>query len=194
MIFSRTPAFVFFAVPKTGSTSVETALESYADTAVSSRWNKHVLAMKLVEEMPAELWSASFRFAFVRDPFDWMYSWYRYRQRDALRDPTHKHHHRYTGGMSYDTFVATFRSGDLMLTQSDFLVDEAGDLLVDFVGRYENLQRDFEHVCDRLGIPAQPLPRTNESRARSSERPVMAESSRQIIREYFARDFAQFGY
>jgi hypothetical protein len=34
---------------------------------------------------------------------------------------------------------------------------------VDFVGRYESLQADFDQVCARVGIPPTPLPRVNRS-------------------------------
>jgi len=194
MLCSRDPAFLFVAVPKTGSSSVEAALAAFADPALSSAWNKHVLAMKLADEMPAALWQACFRFAFVRNPYDWMGSWYRYRQRDALRDPAHRHHHRYTGNMSFDDFVATFRDGDLMLTQSDFLVDRKGELLVHAAGRYEHLQTDLDRIGDRLGLPPTPLGRVNASRAVQGGPPTMSRASRRIINEYFARDFALFGY
>jgi hypothetical protein len=49
--------------------------------------------------------------------------------------------------------------------QYDFLFDEQGRLLVDFVGRYESLQADFDTVCARLGIPPTPLPHENRSLA-----------------------------
>src|SRR5919109_135745 len=39
--------------------------------------------------------------------------------------------------------------------QQDFLVDERGRLLVDFVGRFERLEVDFREVCQRLSIGAE---------------------------------------
>ena len=50
-----------------------------------------------------------------------------------------------------------------IIPQHDFLYDEAGRLLVDFVGRFERLQADFDVVCARVGIPSTPLPRANRS-------------------------------
>ena len=82
MIYSEQPPFIFIAVPKTGSSSVGQVLQTYADTQVSSAYNKHVLAMKLQEELPAERWGGVLRFAFVRNPYSWMYSWYKFRQRE----------------------------------------------------------------------------------------------------------------
>ena len=39
-----------------------------------------------------------------------------------------------------------------VMPQTDMLFDEGGTLLVDFVGKFENLQADFDQVCARLGF------------------------------------------
>src|SRR3712207_8701173 len=46
--------------------------------------------------------------------------------------------------------------------QKDFVVDEAGRLIVDFVGRYETIERDFAAVCARLEIECR-LPHLNST-------------------------------
>ncbi len=193
MIIARDLSFLFIAVPKTGSSSVEALLEPRADEELSGRWNKHVLAMKLRDELSPAIWSGAYKFAFVREPYSWMQSWYRYRQRAALKNPAHPHHHRYTGNLSFDEFVAGFRSGELMLRQCDFLTSKEGELLVDHVGRYEHLARDFSRVSDILGIENIPLPVRNQSPGADSGI-AMSPDSRRIIREYFARDFELFDY
>lgn len=196
MIISRDPAFIFVAVPKTGSTSVENMLQPYCDRQLAAAFGKHALAIKLREDLPEAIWNQSFRFAFVRNPYDWMYSWYRFRSRAALRAPTHPAHDRYTGDISFDQFVHTFSDKELMLRQSDFLSDHGGwgEPLVDFVGRYETLQRDYEIVCDRLGLIAAQLPLTNESAGAARGELPMSSDSRRIINEYFRPDFELFGY
>lgn len=193
MIIARDLSFLFVAVPKTGTSSVEALLETRADEELSGRWNKHVLAMKLRDELSPAIWDGAYKFAFVREPYSWMQSWYRYRQRDALKNPAHPHHHRYTGAMSFDQFVAGFREGELMLRQCDFLTSNTGELLVDYVGRYEHLAQDFSFVRERLGITQMELPLRNQSPG-SDSGIAMSGDSRRIIREYFARDFELFGY
>jgi len=49
------------------------------------------------------------------------------------------------------------------MSQYDFLHDEAGKLLVNFVGKYETLQAGFDTVCARLGLPPTRLPWVNRS-------------------------------
>ena len=44
-----------------------------------------------------------------------------------------------------------------------WILDDDGNCLVDFIGRFENMQEDFNIVCDKIGIPRQQLPHLNKS-------------------------------
>ncbi len=41
----------------------------------------------------------------MREPLDWVGSWYRFRARSELADTSHPRHAEYTGAMSFDQFV-----------------------------------------------------------------------------------------
>jgi hypothetical protein len=97
-----------------------------------------------------------FKFSFVRNPWDRLVSEYKYRGHPVRMDfKTYLFRHLPKPGFT-DTYCH-------IVPQSEFLFDELGTLLVDFVGRYESLQTDFETVCARLGIPPSPLPHANRS-------------------------------
>jgi hypothetical protein len=49
------------------------------------------------------------------------------------------------------------------MPQHNFLFDKEENLLVDFVGKFERLQEDFNKVCKRLGISKSTLPHINKS-------------------------------
>jgi hypothetical protein len=45
------------------------------------------------------------------------------------------------------------RNDVLFKPQWGFISNEIGENVVDFVGRFESLQMDFELVCERVGLP-----------------------------------------
>ena len=97
-----------------------------------------------------------FTFSFVRNPWDRIVSEYKYRRYPITIDfKTYLFKHLPTPG-----WTGPYRH---VLPQYDFLYDETGTLLVDFVGKFESLQADFDTVSARLGIPPTPLPRANQS-------------------------------
>ncbi|WP_137702892.1 sulfotransferase family 2 domain-containing protein [Marimonas lutisalis] len=91
------------AVPKTGSTAYEMALKRRADISFSGR-RKHANAAFFHRRIAPFLESAygltPERLAVIRDPLDQIRSWYRYRQREALKGSKYS-----TRGISFDEFV-----------------------------------------------------------------------------------------
>jgi len=103
-----------------------------------------------------EIFDDYFKFSFVRNPWSRLVSVYK--------------HLGFNRKCDFKKFLMTkFKNGifrDMhwfVGPQSNFLYSETGELLVDFVGRFETLQSDFEHVCTMVGLPVTQLPHVNRS-------------------------------
>ena len=155
---------------------------------------------------PAEFESL-FKFSFVRNPFERIVSEYRYR--NYLR-------HR-----SFRDFVLNRLPGKgwddqyrHVMPQYDMLHDAREHLLVDFVGRFENLEADFAEVCRRIGTAGTPLRHRNRSdkwtrklkrharnlmyqngeNHKSGYRAFYDTETREAVSRLYQRDIETFGY
>ncbi|MCB1862644.1 MAG: sulfotransferase family 2 domain-containing protein, partial [Gammaproteobacteria bacterium] len=80
-------------------------------------------------------------------------------------------------------------------SQLDYLIDLRGKILVDFIGRYENLNNDFAHVCEVLGIRRLQLPHKREARDRNKDyRSYYSDALAELVENYFERDIKTLNY
>jgi chondroitin 4-sulfotransferase 11 len=80
-----------------------------------------------------------------------------------------------------------------IFNQADYLTDKNGNIVVDFIGRFENLAADTDHVFRTLNMKSVSLPKLNQSQHSHYSQWYNAKT-RQLIEERFARDIALFGY
>jgi chondroitin 4-sulfotransferase 11 len=153
--------------------------------------------------------SEYFKFTFVRNPWDKIVSFYHYHKRRKweLFPWTEANAPEFNafiqkifvedgGALAYEVFRG--RGGEsthrLRLSNSlDWVSGPDGKVLVDFIGRVENLQADFDQACDRIGVRRRDLGHVN----RSTHKPYWEyynEESRRIVAERFSKDLDYFGY
>ena len=77
--------------------------------------------------------------------------------------------------------------------QMFWLTDETGNMIVDFVGRFENFQSEFNLMCDKWGVSRKRLPHKLKTK-RESYQKYYTEETRDIIAELYKRDIEAFGY
>ncbi|RYD22663.1 MAG: hypothetical protein EOP88_07250 [Verrucomicrobiaceae bacterium] len=82
---------------------------------------------------------------------------------------------------------------DLGACQIDWLTDDRGNLRCDRIMRFENLQQDWQKLCDDFGISA-PLSHALDGRRRHGWSDFYDDEALGLIGKKYHRDFEAFGY
>lgn len=180
------------ATPKTGSTAIETALDSLATMSIQRPpVLKHTPVQRFHRFIGPYLEVTSGHpftvVALMREPRDWLGSWYRYRQRDDITDPA-----KSTRAMSFDDFV----NGWCDDPQPDFaavgsqarFLQPKGEKGLDHLFRYEEIGTFVHFLEERLGCEII-LPRLNVSPPAPMDLSPETESR---LRKAAARDYALY--
>ncbi len=214
MLLSHRYRFLFVHIAKTGGTSVRGALQAYrwrdpyyfpqwlaskmsglVNHEVAIKLPRHCKAITAQEMLPREFYDDLFKFAFVRNPWDLQVSSYHHIRRERpqllLPDETFEQFLR----RKLDPERPWQYHIDTSITrQTDYLSDLRGNTIVDFIGRYEQLQQDFDVCCDRIGIPRVVLPEKRMARDRAGYREYYDESTKQLVADWFRSDIERLEY
>ena len=215
MLLSNRYNFLFVHIAKTGGTSVRSALQSLrwkdpvyymmyicsrfshlSGHKTASKFPRHCKIIAAKEMLPDEYFKKLFKFTFVRNPWDLQVSSFHHIRRERPQYMQDKN--------TFDEFLRwkfdperpyQFHIDTSIALQSDYLVDLHGDNLVDFIGRYERLQEDFNSVCDRIGIERITLPfkRRSSSRKKDYRQYYTAETA-ELVNRHFSKDIEMLGY
>ena len=89
--------------------------------------------------------------------------------------------------------VDRFRQRILVRPQSQQLIDDDGNIVLDFVGRYEELQQSFDTISERIGLPATDLLRKNASEHATFAK-YYDDELIETIGNYYREDLRMFDY
>ena len=181
----------FLATPKTGSTAIAAALESLAAVSIQRPpLLKHTTVHRYRRFIGPYLEAASkdsfTLVALMREPKDWLGSWYRFRQREETEAG------KSTRGMGFDDFVRAWCQDPRpdfadVGSQARFLRPRQGQG-VDRLFRYEEIGTFVHFLEERLGCEII-LPRLNVSPPGATELSAETEA---LLREVAAEDFALY--
>lgn len=202
---------IFVEVPKTGSSSIravlgqpwkphlnlweiKTHMENYW-TQCGGMKNRIMECLYLTLPGPRRIeigqnqFAAYFKFGFVRNPWDRVVSLYE--RAEGLK---------FRNTMNFDEFVNWIQYSSSTCIhpaphryQLDWFVDPSGNVLADFIGRFERLGEDWAFVAQKLGITERlPHRRANPRPRHYTE--YYTPRTRDVIANKFRIDIEHFGY
>lgn len=184
---------VFIHIPKCAGSSVCSAL--------FDGWMPGHLPLYWYEQQFPEQFSSSFKFTFVRDPLERAYSAYAFLRGNELGERDRRSQALVRHYRDFDDFIGRWlhpenvRKQLHFAPQTDFMVDSMGYMAMDFVGYQEHLDRDFQVLCEQLGVVSS-LPHLNGSQHRQSAlaRDFCSVRTRRLVRRVYQRDYEMLGY
>jgi hypothetical protein len=203
MILSHEKKFVFIHVPKTGGSSIHAALKPWLKKGPPEYQNKfsefhHGEIHNGVLDDRSVFWQHKdyLSFAFVRNPFERLFGYFWFHRRKNAPAII---------GKSFSQFVKRayreWSSKDPKIwfrPQSWWLKGEVShEVIVDMVGRFENLEQDFRKICERTGINDPPkLEHFNDNPVKPNMdwRDAYTTETLKLASIMFREDMETFGY
>lgn len=195
MIIDHEKKYVFIAVPKTASISVQFSLGWGHDVP-----EPHLYHKSLRDIMAENECQDYFKFAIIRNPWDRIYSLYndfrykrvyQYSAKIRCEEPLLS---EFTNFNDMCVRLADSKWKDDLFFRSQFdQLSIDGQIALDFVGRFENLVEDFKIICDRIGLERSLL-HMNEGKKEKTYKDKYSASAMEAVRTLYSKDVEEFGY
>ncbi len=174
-MISKTHKTIFVHIPKVAGQSIETMFLNDLNLGWNERSELLLRKKKLLENGPSRLahlkaheyvdlnyidkeaFNTYFKFSFVRNPYSRAYSYYKYLG--------------YSKICSFQHFLSNVLEKRIkanhffFISQTDYLYNSNNKLLVDFIGKFENLNEDIKTVIKNSNLKTDTLPFVNKSKS-----------------------------
>jgi len=157
--------FCFIKIPKTGTTSIRYSLEKFIDSNQGiylgnnnpiNNTRGHSTSTDVINKIGLVKFNSIFTFTFIRNPW----------AREVSRFLHAKARQKKLRNTTFEEYLNSnkFNSNKFNSIKSpiSFILHKK-EVVVDFIGRFENLQDDYNKICSMVGIPIHKLLHKNKS-------------------------------
>jgi hypothetical protein len=179
--------FIFIHINKTAGTSI--------GKAIGLPVKDHLTAREIIARIGKDKWNTAYKFTFVRNPWDKVVSHYEYRRKKnkthiatqniAFRDWVKMTYGEEKNPVYYDN-PKSFQP------QVEWLKDDEDKISIEYFGKFESINEDFNHVKQIIGIDTE-LPHLNASK-RVDYRSYYDDETHETVARWFHEDISYFGY
>lgn len=184
---------VFIHIPRNAGTSV---LSILGDTG--GRLHRSFMDYQLSNNVRFKNY---FKFSIVRNPYDRIVSVYEY-----LKSGGNKSHDLYFSEIiekengSFDWFVNEFideyKIHEVLLLKPQylFLYNYKNELQVDYIARFERLEKEIPYILQHINMPYKKLPKLNQSTSHSWEKYYEYSRTIETVNRLYKKDFEFLSY
>ncbi len=214
MVLSLRHRFLFVHIAKTAGSSLRRSLRriqrrdpwyvlQFAASRLShvsghriaSKLPRHARIIAAKEMLPEPFFDSLFKFSFVRNPWDRYVSAYHHIMREQR--------HLLKGDESFEGFLRLvfdperpwqYHLDTFSTVEWSYLVDLEGRCCVDFIGRYERLEEDYEEIFKRIGVIAPGLAHERMSSGRKDYRAYYSDEMAEWVATRHRADLEHLAY
>lgn len=205
MLISDSHQFVFVHIRKAAGTSLRQILERVSLPKNNHWWNKllsrngfpidyhkfsfrkHDPLIMAERSMPEALFETYHKFAFVRNPWDRLVSEYEYIKTQA----THSRHKKLMA-MTFEQYIE-YQGKRPAAFQFSALALKNGELGVDHIGRFEQLDDSLADISRRIDLDCTQIPHINKLK-KAPYQSYYTDNSAQRVAELWHKDIEAFDY
>ncbi len=198
----------YIDIPRTSSSSIKAELQqSFGNAYGKSDINEHaynisqqilpnhLTAREMRDRLNPVVWERLFTFAFIRNPWDRLLSLYHYRSAAGeIQVQSFQSYLELFFESASESDASPYHYHGHYYQCVDYIMDENGQLMVDYVGRYENRVSDLKQlksINPKLDLGKLHL---NKSDRATSYREHYNHQSQALVATIAKRDIEAFGY
>ena len=187
---------IFLSLPKTAHTSVKASLNFTGIRVLDAPEGEEILNRLISGERKSSImkefipsWKENLKFSFVRNPWDRVFS--SWREINCV----------YDGKDKFEPFLEKLRNGDISNPHSIWhcckqlyhLKNNNGEIEADFIGRFENLQLDFNILKSFFNLRAGHLSHLNQ-KTNGEYKEHYNDYTKKIVSQIYEEDIDYFKY
>ncbi len=219
MLYSNSHGFLYIHIAKTGGTSIKSVLKKLRKSdplslpqliaynlsgltkhRIAAKPPRHARAVTAKDLILREDFESLFKFAIVRNPWDLQVSAFHHLNREMPELA------KRLGLTEFGPFLRWNLDRDKALDYPSRFVDPLsepflhslcdmdGSLLVNYVGAFEHLDRDWAHIQATLNLAPRPLPKKRVSERPKDYRDFYEGEHAEWVASHYAAEIESFGY
>jgi hypothetical protein len=185
---------IFIHIPKTGGISIKKSAFGYSSLP-------HLTAADYRIIFNDKTYENYFTFAFVRNPWDRVFSAYRFLKKGGC---TRRDRYWSEANLAlykdFESFVCQWLNYKNIYThvhfipQCEFICNAKGEIDVNFLGRFENLAEEFDKIMTKLDIKVELKHLNKTSKISKNYRDYYTEKTSAVVAKIYQRDIELFDY
>ena len=198
---------IFIHINKNAGSSIQNAFHNAMPDKIppinfaNSNPPNHETAIMIKDGLSTKKWENYFKFAFVRNPWDRMVSMYHFRTK-VYKAVSQRERLILQSGSFSDWILWSEKERNnekrcnpllpLWGPQLDWIKEIDGSIAIDFIGRFETINNDWDYICNKLDKNLK-LPYYNATKHHHYAE-YYDDTSRYLVEEWHKDDIEMFDY